>query len=62
MLKYWDGDKFEQILSLAGHHAEVWALGISSAGDTVITGVEVSRLKNFNFFSRGVFLIGFVKL
>ena len=44
MLKYWDGDKFEQILSLAGHHAEVWALGISSAGDTVITGMEASRL------------------
>ena len=23
MIKYWDGDKFEQILSIPGHHGEV---------------------------------------
>jgi U3 small nucleolar RNA-associated protein 12 len=23
MIKYWDGDKFEQILTIPGHHGEV---------------------------------------
>ncbi|EHL00860.1 putative Uncharacterized WD repeat-containing protein C3D6.12 [Glarea lozoyensis 74030] len=26
MIKYWDGDKFEQIQRLDGHHSEIWAL------------------------------------
>lgn len=38
MLKYWDGDKFEQILSLPGHQAEVWGLAVSAIGDFVVTG------------------------
>ncbi|KAI0020586.1 WD domain-containing protein [Xylariomycetidae sp. FL0641] len=28
-VKYWDGDKFEQIQRLDGHHGEIWALAIS---------------------------------
>ncbi|KAH8157787.1 hypothetical protein CIB48_g10463 [Xylaria polymorpha] len=28
-VKYWDGDKFEQIQRLHGHHGEIWALAIS---------------------------------
>lgn len=41
MLKYWDADNFEQILSLGGHSAEIWALGVTSNGNTVITGMLV---------------------
>ncbi|CZT48017.1 probable DIP2-Dom34p-interacting protein [Rhynchosporium secalis] len=26
MIRYWDGDKFEQIQRLDGHHGEIWAL------------------------------------
>ncbi len=33
-----DGDKFEEILALPGHHAEVWALCVSADGETVVTG------------------------
>jgi U3 small nucleolar RNA-associated protein 12 len=38
LLKYWDADKFEQILSLSAHQAEVWALAVSGLGDMVVTG------------------------
>jgi hypothetical protein len=38
VLKYWDCDKFEPLLTLAGHKAEIWALAISSYGDFVVTG------------------------
>lgn len=38
MLKYWDGDKFELIQKLEGHHGEVWALAVSHAGKFVVTG------------------------
>ncbi|KAF3923013.1 Beta-TrCP [Dactylellina cionopaga] len=29
MLKYWDGDKFENIMKMEGHFGEVWALAVS---------------------------------
>lgn len=38
MLKYWDGDKFENIQRLEGHHGEVWALAVSNQGKFVVTG------------------------
>lgn len=38
MVKYWDADKFELLLTLEGHHAEVWCLAVSSLGDFFVTG------------------------
>ncbi|OBZ76824.1 putative WD repeat-containing protein C3D6.12 [Grifola frondosa] len=38
MVKYWDGDKFENIQKLEGHHGEVWALAVSNQGKFVVTG------------------------
>ncbi|KAI5868668.1 WD40 repeat-like protein [Durotheca rogersii] len=32
-IKYWDGDKFEQIQRLNGHHGEIWALAISRSSE-----------------------------
>mmetsp|Transcript_58207 Transcript_58207/g.65159 ORF Transcript_58207/g.65159 Transcript_58207/m.65159 type:complete len:1087 (+) Transcript_58207:147-3407(+) len=37
-VRYWDGDRFEQILILNGHSAEVSCLSISSTGAFVLTG------------------------
>ncbi|RVX11757.1 WD repeat-containing protein 3 [Vitis vinifera] len=36
--KYWDADKFELLLTLEGHHAEVWCLSISNRGDFIVSG------------------------
>lgn len=38
VVKYWDLDRFEVLLELLGHHAEVWALAVSQYGDFVMTG------------------------
>jgi hypothetical protein len=38
MLKYWDLDRFELLLELPGHHAELWCLAVSQFGDFVVTG------------------------
>lgn len=37
VLKYWDGDTFEQIQKLNGHHGEIWALCVGKSGDLVVT-------------------------
>jgi U3 small nucleolar RNA-associated protein 12 len=37
-LRYWDGDRFEQILLLNGHLAEVTCLAISNTGGFVLSG------------------------
>lgn len=36
-VKYWDGDKFEQILRLDGHQGEVWAMCLDRWGSVVAT-------------------------
>ena len=37
LIKYWDGDKFEQIQKLQGHHGEIWALAVSRTGDFLVS-------------------------
>ena len=45
LLKYWDADKFEHVLSLEGHQSEAWALAVSSDGDFVVTGSHDRSLR-----------------
>ena len=37
VVKSWDGDKFEQIQKLEGHHGEIWAMVVSRTGETVVS-------------------------
>ena len=37
-MRYWDGDRFEQILILNGHYAEVGCLTVSRTGAFVLSG------------------------
>jgi U3 small nucleolar RNA-associated protein 12 len=37
MIKYFDGDKFEQIQKLQGHHGEIWAMVVAHSGQFVVT-------------------------
>lgn len=37
MVKHWDGDRFELIQALQGHHGEVWALAPGGKGQMVIS-------------------------
>lgn len=36
-IKYWDGDKFEQIQRIDGHHGEIWALAVSHSGNFLVS-------------------------
>jgi U3 small nucleolar RNA-associated protein 12 len=38
LVKYWDADKFELLLTLKGHHAGICCLAISNRGDFIVTG------------------------
>jgi len=37
-LKYWDADKFQNIMTLQGHHGEIWSMCVSAGGEYVATG------------------------
>ena len=37
VIKYYDGDKFDQIQRLEGHHGEIWAMTISHSGEFLVT-------------------------
>lgn len=47
LVKYWDADKFEHLLDLPGHHAEVWAIKVSSLGDFVVSGGHDRSIRRF---------------
>eukprot|EP00252_Welwitschia_mirabilis_P023899 TRINITY_DN6886_c0_g1_i2.p1 TRINITY_DN6886_c0_g1~~TRINITY_DN6886_c0_g1_i2.p1 ORF type:complete len:324 (-),score=71.14 TRINITY_DN6886_c0_g1_i2:373-1344(-) len=48
LVKYWDADKFELLLTLEGHHAEVWCLAISSHGDFLVTGSHDRSIRRWD--------------
>ena len=48
LVKYWDADKFELLLTLEGHHADVWCLAISNRGDFVVTGSHDQSIRRWD--------------
>ena len=47
MIKYWDADKFEHLLTLEGHHSEVWCMALSAHGDFLVTGSHDRSLRRW---------------
>ncbi|KAI9931525.1 hypothetical protein ASPWEDRAFT_151247 [Aspergillus wentii DTO 134E9] len=45
VIKYWDGDKFEHIQKLSGHHGEIWALTISRSGEFIVSASHDKSLR-----------------
>ncbi|KDN52502.1 WD40 repeat-like protein [Tilletiaria anomala UBC 951] len=37
LLKFWDGDNFESVQTLQGHHGEIWAMDVDGRGSKVVT-------------------------
>ncbi|KAF5317921.1 hypothetical protein D9611_014416 [Ephemerocybe angulata] len=56
MLKYWDGDKFEGIQKLEGHHGEIWALALSHFGTSSSLGLTTSRFEWWEKLDEPLFL------
>ncbi|CAG8547930.1 5569_t:CDS:10, partial [Racocetra fulgida] len=56
LVKYWDGDKFENITKLEGHHGEVWALAISRRGDLLVSGSHDRSIRAWEQTDEELFL------
>jgi len=55
-IKYWDGDKFEQIQRLHGHHGEIWALAVSRTGDFLISASHDKSIRLWQQTDEQIFL------
>ncbi|KAF2207651.1 hypothetical protein CERZMDRAFT_118978 [Cercospora zeae-maydis SCOH1-5] len=56
VVKSWDGDKFEQIQKMEGHHGEVWAMAISRTGETIVTASHDKSIRTWNVGDDLIFL------
>jgi len=56
MIKYWDGDKFEQIQKLQGHHGEIWALVVSRTGEFLATASHDKSIRVWKQTNEQIFL------
>lgn len=48
LVKYWDADKFELLLTLEGHHAEIECLAVSNRGDFIVTGSQDRSIRRWD--------------
>jgi U3 small nucleolar RNA-associated protein 12 len=55
-IKYWDGDKFEQIQRLVGHHGEIWALAMSRSGEFIVSASHDKSLRIWQQTDEPLFL------
>ena len=56
LIKYWDGDKFEQIQKLAGHHGEIWAIAVSRTGEFLASASHDKSIRVWNQTDEQIFL------
>ncbi|RFU24260.1 hypothetical protein B7463_g12083, partial [Scytalidium lignicola] len=56
VMKYWDGDKFEQIQKLKGHHGEIWALAISRTGNFLVSASHDKSIRVWEQTDEQIFL------
>jgi U3 small nucleolar RNA-associated protein 12 len=56
MIKYWDGDKFENIQKLSGHHGEIWALAMSRSGDFIVSASHDKSIRIWQQTDEPLFL------
>ena len=55
-IKYWDGDKFEQIQRLEGHHGEIWALTVSRTGEFLASASHDKSIRVWDQTDEQIFL------
>ena len=56
LIKYFDGDKFEQIQKLQGHHGEIWAMTVAHSGQFVVTASHDKSIRVWEQTDEQVFL------
>ncbi len=55
-IKYWDGDRFEQIQRLSSHHGEIWALAISHNGGFIVSASHDKSIRVWEETDEQIFL------
>ncbi|KOS18556.1 U3 small nucleolar RNA-associated protein 12 [Escovopsis weberi] len=55
-IRYWDGDKFEQIQRLDGHHGEVWAMAMGRGGNMLVTASHDKSIRVWDETDEQIFL------
>ncbi|OQD75982.1 hypothetical protein PENDEC_c005G04481 [Penicillium decumbens] len=56
VIKYWDGDKFENIQRLTGHHGEIWALAMAHSGDFIVSASHDKSIRIWQQTDEPLFL------
>ncbi|KKZ62178.1 hypothetical protein EMCG_03316 [[Emmonsia] crescens] len=56
VIKYWDGDKFEQIQKLEGHHGEIWSLAVSRSGEFIVSASHDKSIRVWEQTDEQIFL------
>ncbi|SPO22531.1 related to DIP2 - Dom34p-interacting protein [Ustilago trichophora] len=56
LLKHWDGDNFQMIQQLEGHHGEVWAVAPGHSGKIVVTAGADRSLRTWEKTDEPLFL------
>ncbi|KAJ5115245.1 hypothetical protein NUU61_001004 [Penicillium alfredii] len=56
VIKYWDGDKFEQVQRLVGHHGEIWALAMSRSGEFIVSASHDKSIRIWQQTDEPLFL------
>ncbi|CCU76091.1 WD40 domain-containing protein [Blumeria hordei DH14] len=56
IIKYWDGDKFEQIQKLENHHGEIWALVVSKTGEFFVSASHDKSIRVWEQTDEQIFL------
>ncbi|KAK2606177.1 beta transducin [Conoideocrella luteorostrata] len=55
-IRYWDGDKFEQIQRLDGHHGEIWTIAISHSGNFLVSAGHDKSIRVWEETDEQIFL------
>jgi len=55
-IKYWDGDKFEQIQRINGHFGEIWALAVSHSGQFLVSASHDKSIRVWEETDEQIFL------
>lgn len=56
VIKYYDGDKFEQIQKMEGHHGEIWAMAIARSGEFLVTAGHDKSIRVWEQTDEQIFL------
>lgn len=55
-IKYFDGDKYEQIQKLSGHHSEIWAMAVANSGQFLVTASHDKSVRIWTQTDEQIFL------